>query len=209
MDDEQLFAARTRIVAPPLLPEISLHVAEAIVPLWEETATDAGTPPPYWGFPWVGGQAVARYLLDHPEVVRGKSVFDVGTGSGLLAIVAARAGASVVRASDIDPRAGFAAAKNATLNGVTLELIVRDVLDETRDEDVILAGDLCYEQRLAERVLGFLHRHARAGATVLIGDAGRTYFDSSGAEPIARYDVETTADLEGRARRAASVFRLG
>jgi len=205
MTDEEWISARTRIAATELLPELSLHVAEAIVPLWEERPA---TPPPYWGFPWIGGQALARHLLDHPALVAGKRVLDLGTGSGLVAIAAARAGAASVRASDIDPRAIIAARRNAALNGVHLELVAHDLLDETCTDDVILAGDLCYEQPLAARVLRFLRLHAARGVVVLIGDPGRAYFELDGLEPLARYDVQTTQELEGRNERAAGVFRL-
>jgi predicted nicotinamide N-methyase len=207
MNDEALIAARTQIAAPSLLPEISLHVAAAIVPLWEETSANAPTPPPYWGFPWVGGQALARHLLDNPALVANKRVLDLGTGSGLVAIAAARAGAANVVGTDIDPRAILVAEKNAALNGVSIELIPRDILDDTRDEDVILGGDLCYEQPLARRVLSFLRRHAMR-SVVLVGDAGRVYFAPEGLELLARYDVPTTRELEGREVRAAAVYRM-
>lgn len=209
MNDEALISTRTRIAAPKLLPELALHLADAIVPLWEETAVErpASTPPPYWGFPWVGGQALARYLLDHPAAVASKRVLDLGTGSGLVAIAAARAGAASVLGTDIDSRAILVAQKNAALNHVAIELALRDVLDDTRDEEVILAGDLCYEQPLAGRVLAFLRRHA-ATSVVLVGDAGRAYFAADGFEQLARYDVPTSRELEGRDVRAAGVFRL-
>ncbi len=204
MSDEQLIAARTRVVATKLLPELSLHVAESIVPLWEETREQA---PPYWGFPWVGGQALARYLLDHPALVAGKRVLDIGTGSGVCAIAAARSGACSVRATDIDRRAIVAAAHNAAINGVVIELLTRDVLDDLVDDDVIVAGDVCYERPLSDRVFAFLRRHA-ARALVLIGDPGRAYFANEGLELLARYEVPTTRDLEGRDSRAAGVFRV-
>jgi len=206
-NDEELFATRTRIASPPLLPELSLHIAVGLEALWQELAEGPQTPPPYWGCPWIGGQALARYLLDHVDVVRGKRVLDLGTGSGVVAIAAARAGAAHVLATDIDRRALAAARSNAALNGVELELAEADVLDETRGEDVILAGDLCYERPLAERVRAFLSAHA-SSATVLIGDPGRAYFVASSLEPLARYEVLDTRDVEGRDSRNAGVFRV-
>jgi predicted nicotinamide N-methyase len=190
------------IRAAPFVPEIRLELGDAIVAMWQESAAKA---PPYFAFPWVGGQAIARYVLDHPETVRNQRVLDVGTGSGLIAIAAARAGARSVAASDIDPRAIAAARANATLNDVELEVIERDVLDEHVDHDVILLGDVFYEQPLASRALAFIRRQH---ATVLVGDPGRAYFDPSGLELVAQYDVETSADLEGRTHRSVGVYRL-
>jgi predicted nicotinamide N-methyase len=207
VDHEQLFAARTRVGTTPLLPELSLHIADAMMPLWQETAREPGAPPPYWGCPWVGGQALARYLLDHHDLIRGRTVLDVGTGSGVVAIAAARAGASSVIATDIDPRAVIAARRNAALNHAAIEVIDRDVLDDTRDEAIVLAGDLCYESPLAERVFRFLRAHA-ARCLVLVGDPGRAYFASDGLELLARYDVAATRDVEGRDSRTAGVFRV-
>jgi predicted nicotinamide N-methyase len=203
--DDELLRAHTRIASPPLLPELRLRLADAIGELWERSAADA---PPYWAFPWIGGQAVARYLLDHPALVRGLRVLDVGTGSGVVAIAAALSGAAHVRASDIDPRAITAARANAALNAVAIDVIERDLLDDDVKEDLIVAGDVCYERPLAERVFRFARHHARSGRTVLIGDPGRAYFDPAELELLARYDVETTADLEGRTVRTAGVFRL-
>jgi predicted nicotinamide N-methyase len=191
-----------RIGTAPLLPEIRLHLGDRITTMWER---DASRPPPYFAFPWVGGQAVARYLLDHSEVVRGKRVLDVGTGSGIVAIAAARAGAASVVATDIDPRAIAAARANATLNAVGIEVVERDVLDGDVDADVITIGDLCYEQPLARRTLAFVHR---SSAIVILGDAGRAYFDPAGLTRVASYDVPTTADLEGREIRAAAVYLI-
>lgn len=188
-----------RVGMTPLLPEIRLRLGDRITDLWER---EAARPPPYFAFPWVGGQAVARYLLDH-DVVRGKRVLDVGTGSGLVAIAAAMRGASSVIATDIDARAVAAARENAALNGVSIEVIERDVLDTNPDADVILIGDLCYEQPLASRTLDFVRR---ARAQAIIGDAGRAYFDPQGLTRVARYDVATTSDLEGRDVRAAAVY---
>lgn len=191
------------IGSPSLVPEVQLHLATAgIEALW---AADADRPPPYYAFPWAGGLALARYLLDHRAVVLGKQVLDLGTGSGLVAIAAMVAGAQSVLATDIDPRAIEAARRNAALNGVTIELAERDVLDERPNVDVIVMGDVSYERPLAERVRAFV---ARNPIPIFIGDPGRAHFDDRGLERLARYEVGTAADLEGRTQRAAGVYRL-
>jgi predicted nicotinamide N-methyase len=188
----------------PFLPELRLRLAHSLYDEWESSAR-AGAPtppPPYWCFPWVGGQALARHLLDHPELVRGKRVLDVGVGSGLVAIAAALAGAAEVSGTDVDPRALDAAARNARENAVALRLELADALDERRDADVVLAGDLFYERALAARVLPFLQRHPRS----LAGDAGRNWFPHHAFAELARYDVPTSVEVEGRAVRAAAVY---
>ena len=195
-----------RVVVLPFLPELRLHVADSLVALWESEAREGEPPPPlpFWSSPWLGGQALARYVLDHPEVVRGRRVLDIGTGSGLVAIAAARAGALQVLATDIDARAIEATRLNAATNGVTIEVEQHDVLDSSSDADVILAGDVFYERALAERVLPFLRRHPLA----LAGDPGRVYFPREGVTLLARYDVPTTVEIEGREVRAAGVYRV-
>lgn len=199
------------MTAVPFVPELRLWIADSISALWEQESREG--PPPYWGFPWLGGQALARFVLDRPEVVRDLCVLDLGTGSGLVAIAAARAGARRVLATDIDPRAVEATRANAALNAVEVEArcvdLLVDLLTEAAvDVDVILAGDVAYERPLAERVFPFLRAHVRAGGTALIGDPGRAYFPSDGVERLARYEVPTAADLEGRSVRAAGVFRV-
>lgn len=198
---------RTRVLS--FLPELRLRLTDSLYEVWEAGArahppAAEPPPPPYWSFPWVGGQALARYLLDHPEQVRGRRVLDVGVGSGLVAIAAALAGAASVRATDIDPRALEATLENAANNGVRVEVELRDVLDETVDVDLVLVGDLFYERPVAERVLPFLRRHPLA----LAGDPGRNYFPLDAFEELARYDVPTTVEVEGRAVRAAAVYRV-
>lgn len=184
----------------PLVPEVVLSIADAITPIWEANASE---PLPYWAVPWVGGQALARYVLDHPEIVANKRVLDVGTGSGLVAIAAARAG-GLVRGVDVDPRAISAAQANAALNGVTISFQQIDLLDTSVDDEVILIGDLFYERELAARALSFWERHRRA----LVGDPGRAYFPVDRCERLARYEVEASADVEGRRIRAAGVYRM-
>jgi predicted nicotinamide N-methyase len=195
--------------SPPLVPEIRLHLASEILPLWyktEEELEREGVPPPYWAFAWAGGQALARYILDHG--LKMSSALDFGSGSGLVAIAAVKAGAATVLASDIDPFAAAAIALNAKENGVEVQVTTDDVIGRKGDWDVILIGDMCYERPLAERLLDWLTDRARAGATVLMGDPGRTYFPKSGVEKLTSYRVQTTRELEDREIRETSVYRL-
>lgn len=189
---------------PPLVPEIRLYrpADGGIMSLW---AARAELPPPYYAYPWASGQALARYVLDHRELVEQRRVLDLGTGSGLVAIAAALSGARSVLACDVDPRAIAAARANAALNDVTLELLEGDLLGEEVDVDVILVGDLFYERELSLRVLAFLRR---ARADVLVGDPGRAHFTQKNFTRVARYDVPGQADLDGRDVRAAGVYRL-
>jgi predicted nicotinamide N-methyase len=201
----------TALIAPPLVPEVRLHLAVEVVPLWRKTEEELekqGVPPPYWAFAWAGGQALARYLLDHPEAVRGKSVLDFGSGSGLVAIAAAKAGAAPVLAADIDGFAAAAIRLNAEANGADIAITQEDLIGRTGDWETILLGDMCYERPLAERLLVWLEERRRAGATVLLGDPGRSYFPTSGVEKLATYRVQTTRELEDREIRETSVYRL-
>jgi predicted nicotinamide N-methyase len=193
----------------PLVPEIRLYLASEIVPLWRKTEEELGKegiPPPYWAFAWAGGQALARYILD--QGLAANSVLDFGSGSGLVAIAAAKAGAKKVLAADIDPFAAAAIALNAKENGVAVETTTEDVIGRAGDWNLILIGDMCYERPLAERLLAWLTERTRAGATVLMGDPGRTYFPKSGVERLATYQVQTTRELEDREVRETSVYRL-
>jgi predicted nicotinamide N-methyase len=195
--------------SPPLVPEIRLHLATEIVPLWHRTEEEMGregVPPPYWAFAWAGGQALARYVLDHQ--LPGATVLDFGSGSGLVAIAAAKAGAASVLAADIDIYSAAAITLNAQDNGVQVEITTDDVIGRAGTWSVILIGDMCYERPLAERLTAWLTERARAGATVLMGDPGRTYFPKSGVEMLATYQVQTTLELEDREIRETSVYRL-
>ena len=201
----------TALIAPPLVPEVRLHLASEVLPLWrktEEELEEQGVPPPYWAFAWAGGQALARYVLDHPEAVRGKSVLDFGSGSGLVAIAAAKTGATQVLAADIDAFAAAAIQLNAEANGVDIATTQDDLIGRAGDWEIILLGDMCYERPLAERLLIWLVERVRAGATVLLGDPGRSYFPKSGVEKLATYRVETTRELEDREIRETSVYAL-
>ncbi len=211
-DIDALLAAHTRVAAPPLVPEVRLHLAEEITPLWEavESASPAReTPPPFWAFPWAGGQALARYVLDNAALVAGRSVLDFGAGSGLVAIAAALAGAAPILAAEIDELAARVLALNAALNGAALEVVTRDIVGDSLEHiDVITLGDMCYEQPLASRVLAWIRDLASAGKVVLLGEPGRNYAPRSGLEELARYTVPTTLELESRTARETSVFRF-
>ena len=201
----------TALTAPPLVPEVRLHLASEIVPLWrktEEQLEEQGVPPPYWAFAWAGGQALARYVLDNPEVVRGRAVLDFGSGSGLVAIAAAKAGAASVLAADIDAFAAAAIRLNAEANGANLAVTQDDLIGRDGGWQTILLGDMCYERPLAERLLVWLEERRRVGASVLLGDPGRSYFPASGTEKLATYRVETTRELEDREIRETSVYAL-
>jgi predicted nicotinamide N-methyase len=203
--------ANAALIAPPLVPEIRLHLATEVVPLWRKTEEELeaeGVPPPYWAFAWAGGQALSRYVLDHAETVAAKSVLDFGAGSGLVAIAAAKAGAAQVFAADIDTFAAAAIALNAQANDVDISVTNDDVIGTARKWQVILVGDMCYERLLAERLLTWLHDCSNDGALVLLGDPGRSYFPKSGVEKFATYRVQTTRDLEDREIRETSVYRL-
>ncbi|PKQ09406.1 MAG: nicotinamide N-methylase [Alphaproteobacteria bacterium HGW-Alphaproteobacteria-12] len=204
--------ANTALHEPPLVPEIRLHLATEIVPIWqmtEEELEKSGLPPPFWAFAWAGGQALARYILDNPSLVAGKSVLDFGSGSGLIGIAAAKAGAAAVLAADIDPFAVTAITLNAEVNGVTVSVTGADIAGvENRDWGVILVGDMCYERPLAERIETWLRRLVREGVSVLIGDPGRTYLPKSGLEKLASYAVKTTRELEDTDVRNTSVWRV-
>jgi predicted nicotinamide N-methyase len=209
MTEPLLFVKETTsFVAPPLVPEIKLHLASELVPLWRKTEEELekeGVPPPYWAFAWAGGQALARYILD--ECLSVKSALDFGSGSGLVAIAAAKAGVARVLAADIDRFAAAAIALNAEENGVRVDITTDDVIGHDGGWDAILVGDMCYERPLAERLTAWLDERARAGALVLMGDPGRTYFPKSGVEKLATYQVQTTRELEDREIRETSVYR--
>jgi predicted nicotinamide N-methyase len=203
--------ANTVLAAPPLVPEITLHLATEITPLWQATEAVLAAhqlPPPYWAFAWAGGQALARHVLDHRGLVGGKSVLDFGAGSGLVAIAAAKAGAGNVTAAEIDPFAAAAIALNAAANSVAIAVASADIIGSEPRWSVILAGDMCYERPLAERLTAWLLDCAAAGALVLLGDPGRTYLPRAGLAELARYTVATRLELEDRTSRETIVWRL-
>jgi predicted nicotinamide N-methyase len=203
--------ANTVLASPPLVPEIRLHLATEITPLWQATEASLAQsqlPPPYWAFAWAGGQALARHVLDHPELVRGRRVLDFGAGSGLVAIAAAMAGAGAVEAAEIDPFAASAIALNAATNRVAVALESGDLIGTAPRWDAVLAGDMCYERPLAERLTSWLKACAAAGALVLLGDPGRAYLPRTGLEECARFSVATPLELEDRTSRETVVWRL-
>jgi len=220
VDHHVAVMASTTLQPVPLVPEIVLHCAANAYDVWTRTsAGDESAPMPFWSFPWAGGQALARYLLDHPHTIRGRSVLDLAAGSGLVGIAAALAGASQVTANDIDPYATAAQEFNARANGVTLLTLTADLLgDDTLGGDIpdahlptaeiVLAGDVCYERELSTRVLAFLLRCRARGADVLLGDPGRTYLPREQLTAVASYDVPTTLELEDRQLKSTTVFRL-
>jgi len=210
-DPAEFIRGNAALIAPPLVPEVRLHLAIEVVPLWRKTEEELekeGVPPPYWAFAWAGGQALARYVLDNPETVRGRTVLDFGSGSGLVAIAAAKAGASHVLAADIDKFAAAAIALNASANDAVVEITTDDVIGRLGKWQTILVGDMCYERPLSERLTAWLRARVSAGALVLLGDPGRTYFPKSGVEKLATYRVQTTRELEDREIRETSVYRL-
>lgn len=203
--------SNTALVSPPLVPEVRLHLASEVVPLWhltEEELEARGVPPPYWAFAWAGGQALARFVLDHAECVRGKAVLDLGSGSGLAAIAAAMGGASSVLASDVDNLATQAITINAAANGQIIEVTTEDVIGLTCRWQCILVGDMFYERPLAERILPWLTTCAAQKVDVLLGDPGRSYFPKHLVQRLAAYRVETTRELEDAEQRDSGVYRL-
>lgn len=203
--------ANTRVSTPPHVPELRLHLADDAVALWEMTEEELGKlglPPPFWAFAWAGGQALARHILDHPEIVRGKTVLDVASGSGLVGIAAMQAGAAAATCADIDGFAAHAALLNASLNGVDLTPSDTDPLQDDPDVGVILVGDLFYDREIAARLLDWLRRQSARGCDVLVGDPGRSYLPKDALYQIAEYSVPTTKALEDAEVKRTGVWRL-
>jgi len=214
-DIDAFIVAQTAVTTAPLVPEIHLHLATAVTPLWQATEATLerdNLPPPYWAFAWPGGQALARYVLDHPECVRGRRVLDFAAGCGIGALAAARAGAVSVAAAEIDHVAAAAMALNARLNGTAVTLIDHDLTGSVDDAaarwDVVLAGDVFYEKPMADRVEPWLRGLVRRGVRVLIADPGRAYVPKAGLAEIGRYTVPTSRDLEDRDSRETVVYAL-
>lgn len=213
VEDRRAFIrSHTALEPPPLVPEIALHLATEVTPLWE--ATEAfleknGVPPPYWAFAWAGGQALARWILDNPQAVAGKRVLAFAAGGGVDAIACAKAGAAQVWANEIDAFALDAMALNAAHNGAAVTPLPDDIVGTVAEDwDVVIAGDVCYEKPMAGRVMAWLRDLAQKGRTVLLADPGRNYFAAEGMERLAVYDVPTTDDLEGCTLRRAGVYRV-
>ncbi len=196
----------------PLVPELTLHLASEVTPLWqatEATLEREGLPPPYWAFAWPGGQALARLLLDRPELARGRRVLDFAAGCGIAGIAAARSGATAVTACEIDPFAVAAIGLNAALNLVAVSPAEEDVLEQAPGAfDLILAGDVCYERPMAERVIAWLTSAAASGIDVIVADPGRAYLPTQGLTELARYDAPASLDLENRALMTTVIYRV-
>jgi predicted nicotinamide N-methyase len=194
-----------------LVPEITLHLASKITPIWEATEAELARlnlPPPYWAFAWPGGQALTRFLLDNPDWVKGKRVLDFAAGSGLSAIGAAMAGAARVEAAEIDEYATAAIALNARTNNVAIDLVTQDLIGSEPRWEIVLAGDVCYEKPMADRVIAWFRALAGRGVAILMGDPGRAYLPANGLVELARYQVPTTLELEDREMRETVVWRL-
>jgi predicted nicotinamide N-methyase len=204
--------ANTRLLYPPLVPEIRLHLADESVPIWLKTEEQLGRvniPPPFWAFAWAGGQALARYVLDNAHMFTGRSVLDLGTGSGLVAIAAKLAGAKEVLAADIDETALEATMLNARENSVVIATTSQDLLGESVGSfDIVLVGDLFYERQLAERVMAYLATAKVNGAIVLIGDPQRNYFPADCLKLKAEYQVPVTRELEDALVKRSAVWEL-
>ncbi len=214
-DERRAFiAAHTELAAVPFVPELRLHVGGEAMPLWEAAALAderLPVPPPYWAWPWAGGQALARYVLDTPDLVAGRRVADIGSGGGIVAIAAAGVGAAHVEAIDIEPYAIEAIRLNAAANGVAdrVEPIERDPVGSDDGWEVVLAGDVWYEADLAAYMEPWLRTLAARGALVLTGDLGRAYLPAAGLTELARYVVPTVVDLEDVPEKTARVLRVG
>jgi predicted nicotinamide N-methyase len=208
MTPEALVRSGTSWAAVPFVPEIRLLTAPEPFGLWDLTQRDA---PPFWAFPWAGGQALARYVLDYPEIVRGRRVLDAASGSGLVAIAAAKAGAASVTACDVDPYAVAAIAINARANDAAA--VTARVLDLAADEpsgaQVVLAADVFYQRELAALALGFLRDAARSGAEIFVADPGRAFLPAAELTPLASFEVPVLTVLEDKPVKTVTVYRLG
>jgi predicted nicotinamide N-methyase len=212
IDRAVFITANTAIMTPPLVPEVKLHLAYEAVPIWQRTEDELGEmglPPPFWAFAWAGGQALARYVLDQPGQVRGMSVVDLASGSGLVGIAAKLAGAAHVTAADIDLFSIAAIGLNAKLNGVAAEAVADDLLAASPPlVDVILVGDLFYERELAARCFNWLKQALEQGTHVLIGDPGRSYLPRAALEKSIEYAVPVSRDLEDAEIKQAAVWKI-
>ena len=203
-------STHTKLAPVPFVPELLLHQADEPIALWEQTEAGGQTqPPPFWAFAWAGGQALARHVLDSPFLVADRAVLDLATGSGLVALAAARAGGRPVTANDIDPLSLTATTANAAANGITLRTVEDDLLEtQALEYAVILAGDVFYSREMAGRVLPFLRRAAGRGALVLVGDPGRAYLPVDAMIKQASYDVPVSEALESVPTRHTTVWQV-
>jgi predicted nicotinamide N-methyase len=210
-DPEDFIRANTALGSPPHVPEIRLHLADEAHDLWLKTEDELdalGLPPPFWAFAWAGGQGLARHIIDNPDLVKGKSVLDFASGSGLVAIAAKHAGAARVAAADIDPWSATAARLNAQANDVEFEISQVNIVGTDLGWDVVLAGDVFYDQAMTALIQPWFSQLAKRGAMVLIGDPGRSYCPREGLELLATYQVPVTRALEDSEIKRTSVFRF-
>ncbi|MEP9397513.1 methyltransferase [Mesorhizobium sp. KR2-14] len=211
-DAKRFIRANTALMAPPHVPEIRLHLADEAHELWEKTEeelAEIGLPPPFWAFAWAGGQGLARYILDHPDSVRGKRVLDFASGSGLVAIAAAMAGACEVVAADIDPFCAAAIALNGEANGVSPLFVGNDIIGTDDGWEIVLAGDVFYQKDFAERLVEWFSELRRRGADIVVGDPGRSYLPKERLDPLAVYQVPVTRALEDAEVKRTTVWRFG
>ncbi|BAE49576.1 class I SAM-dependent methyltransferase [Paramagnetospirillum magneticum] len=203
--------ANTEVASPPACPEIKLWTATEVTPLWEateEALLRVNLPPPYWAFCWAGGQALTRWVLDHPEMVAGKRVLDFAAGSGVTALAVAKLGAARVEAAEIDPMACYAIRTNAELNGVEVEVLADDVVGSACRWDVVVAGDVCYEAPMTAHIWPWLVKLAAEGAMVVMADPGRAYLPKTGLLRVGHYTVVTSLDLEDKAQRDVGIYKI-
>lgn len=209
---ERFILDNTRLQTPPHVPEVRLHLADEAHDLWQRTEdelAEIGLPPPFWAFAWAGGQGLARYVLDNPQTVSGKRVLDFATGSGLVAIAAAKAGTAGVTAADIDPFCAAAVRLNAAANGVAVAFDGRDLVGHTVDADVLLAGDVFYDRPFADRLIPWFTELTKGGTSVLVGDPGRSYLPRERLTKLAEYQVPVTRALEDAEIKRTVVWRFG
>ncbi len=203
--------ANTQPATPPLVPEITLYLASEITPIWQATEDwlqRQNIAPPFWAFAWPGSQALARFILDQPQRVAGRRVLDFACGCGLAALAAARAGAALVEAAEIDPLAIAALALNAHANGLSVRGLAEDVVGSPGRWDIIMCGDVCYEAPMTRHILPWLTRMAAEGAEIWLADPGRAYLPPNGLHEIARYTVPTSLELEDHTHRRTLLYRL-
>jgi predicted nicotinamide N-methyase len=211
IDRADFIRANTVLLPVPHAPEIRLYVADEVTDLWHKTEEDLeriGLAPPFWAFAWAGGQGLARYILDHPELVRGKRVLDFAAGSGLVSIAAMMAGAQSAEAVDIDAFSVEAVRLNAAANGVTVDIRCADIVGQTGEWDIVLAGDICYDRDMVALVLPWLRDLHRSGMEVVIGDPGRAFLPKADLLELAEYRVTTTRAIEDTEVKHTKVFRL-
>lgn len=207
----EFILANTALLAPPHVPEITLHLAHEAHELWlrtEEELNEIGLPPPFWAFAWAGGQGLARHLLDNAEIVKGRRVLDFATGSGLVAIAAGLAGAAHIQASDIDPFCAEAVGLNAAHNAVPVAFAAADLVGTDDGWDVVLAGDVFYDSAFADRLMPWFEALRARGASIIVGDPGRAYLPRERLRALATYEVPVSRQLEDSEIKRTTVWTL-